>query len=130
MNTDIRGSLIGLSVAVALATSAHAAPTYTIHAPNGVRQVGVVLTTVLISVMLTFSPYIETAWTYSGREVHLYNLDISARVNTVELYAAFSSLLLLFHKGVKGRKMNRWFFYIFYPAHILLLWVVHTVIFK
>lgn len=101
-----------------------------VNAPFGVRQVGIVLTAVLISVMLTFSPYIETAWTYSGREVHLYNLDISARVNTVELYAAFSSLLLLFHKGVKGRKMNRWFFYIFYPAHILLLWAVHTVLFK
>ena len=101
-----------------------------VNAPVGVRQVGIVLTAVLISVMLTFSPYIETAWTYSGREVHLYNLDISARVNTVELYAAFSSLLLLFHKGVKGRKMNRWFFYIFYPAHILLLWAVHTVLFK
>ena len=85
-----------------------------VNAPFGVRQVGIVLTAVLISVMLTFSPYIETAWTYSGREVHLYNFDISARVNTVELYAAFSSLLLLFHKGVKGRKMNRWFFYIFY----------------
>ena len=101
-----------------------------INAPNGVRQAGIVLTTVLISVMFTFSPYIETAVTYSGRTVHMYDLDISARVNMTELYAVFAAPLLLCHKGVKGRNMNRWIFYICYPAHILVLWLIHTLIFR
>ncbi len=52
MNTYIRSSvksLIGFSVAAALATSAHAALTFTIPAPNGVGDV-VALTNALAQV--------------------------------------------------------------------------------
>ena len=98
------------------------------HAPNGVKQTGIVLTCVVLSFMLSFKPYIQEAVTVSGRTVHLLHADIAARFNTNEIWAVFSLPVLLGHKGVKGKKLNRWFFYAFYPAHLLLLWLISLLI--
>ena len=37
--------------------------------------------------------------------------------------------LMLLYNGEKGFHINRWFFYVFYPAHLLILALVHGVIF-
>ena len=41
-----------------------------------------------------------------------------------------SVLLLAFYNGERGKsgKFSKWFFYIFYPAHLYLLWVVECVV--
>ena len=41
----------------------------------------------------------------------------------MEMIAALSFLLIWFYNGARGRQ-NKYFFYLFYPAHLLLLWLV------
>lgn len=41
----------------------------------------------------------------------------------LEMIAALSFLLIWFYNGERGRQ-NKYFFYFFYPAHLLLLWLV------
>lgn len=41
----------------------------------------------------------------------------------MEMIAALSFLLIWFYNGARGRQ-NKYFFYFFYPAHLLLLWLV------
>ncbi|MBM7617346.1 hypothetical protein JOC36_000903 [Weissella uvarum] len=40
----------------------------------------------------------------------------------------FAIIPLSFYNGREGRK-DKWFFYIFYPAHILILYIISTVFF-
>ena len=44
----------------------------------------------------------------------------------MEMIAALSFLLIWFYNGARGRQ-NKYFFYFFYPAHLLLLWVICVV---
>ncbi len=41
----------------------------------------------------------------------------------LEMIAAFSFILIWFYNGTRG-KQNKYFFYFFYPVHLLLLWLV------
>ncbi len=41
----------------------------------------------------------------------------------MEMIAALSFLLIWFYNGARGRQ-NKYFFYFFYPAHLLLLWLI------
>lgn len=41
----------------------------------------------------------------------------------LEMIAAFSFLLIRFYNGTRG-KQNKYFFYFFYPVHLLLLWLI------
>ena len=45
-----------------------------------------------------------------------------AHLNMLELYALFALPLLYFYNGQKGAHSAKYFFYVFYPAHLLLLW--------
>lgn len=48
----------------------------------------------------------------------------------IELMAAIIDLpLLANYHGNRGRRLNRWFFYIFYPAHLLLLALFRITVF-
>jgi hypothetical protein len=44
-----------------------------------------------------------------------------------ELPALFSVLLIVFYNGRRGRQ-NKYFFYGFYPGHLLLFWLIATYI--
>ena len=50
--------------------------------------------------------------------------------NEAELFAVAAAPLILLFNGQKGIKLNRWFFYVFYPAHLLLLWLIHFAVFR
>lgn len=41
----------------------------------------------------------------------------------LEMIAALSFLLIWFYNGARGRQ-NKYFFYFFYPAHLLVLWLI------
>lgn len=41
----------------------------------------------------------------------------------LEMIAAFSFILIWFYNGTRG-KQNKYFFYFFYPVHLLLLWLI------
>ncbi len=46
--------------------------------------------------------------------------------NTIEAAALWDLALLSFYHGNRGRRYNRWFFYFFYPAHFIVLFLIRT----
>lgn len=47
-------------------------------------------------------------------------------------WIASAIVIMVFYNGKKSEKhtkMNKWFFYIYYPAHLFLLWVIHLFLF-
>lgn len=50
---------------------------------------------------------------------------------TIELYGALSAVPILLYNGERGRyRLPKWFFYGFYPAHLLLLYALQDTLFK
>jgi hypothetical protein len=47
----------------------------------------------------------------------------------IQVFMILAAPLILLYNGRQGRK-DKWFFYIFYPAHIAVLYIVATVLFK
>ncbi|MCR4673948.1 MAG: conjugal transfer protein TraX [Lachnospiraceae bacterium] len=45
-----------------------------------------------------------------------------------ELPAILVIPLLYFYHGKKGRNINKWFFYLFYPVHLTIIWAVRMLI--
>ena len=45
----------------------------------------------------------------------------------VQLYATLALPLIAFHSGEQGPKMKA-FFYLFYPAHLVILYIVHLIV--
>ena len=58
--------------------------------------------------------------------VYKYPFDIG--IVSSQVYAALCFIPLALYNGRRGRKMNRYFFYLFYPLHILILFAIKTLI--
>ena len=43
---------------------------------------------------------------------------------TIQFFAFCSVPVVMLYNGEKGRPLPRWFFYSFYPVHLLLLWLI------
>ena len=84
-------------------------------APKVVR----ILTVPVICLLLTVYPIVMDVGVLPERVVF----------NDAELFAVAAAPLILLYSGKKGVKINRWFFYAFYPAHLFLLWLTHFIIF-
>ena len=98
------------------------------------KQIGLVVTCFLISLILAFEPS-AVPLTYrlsSGNtfSLHRLHMDVSLTFNYAELFAAAAAPIILCFNGRKSNKINRWFFYVFYPAHLLLLWLIHFAVFR
>lgn len=48
--------------------------------------------------------------------------------NFVQLYAIAACVPLMLYNGKRGRYGWKYFFYAFYPAHLLILWAVHYIL--
>ncbi len=79
-----------------------------------------------MGVLLTFGFYI---WRYAfgGSLFQLFGMGLVFAylwANTIEIYALVAFLPIFLYNGEKGSKLNRYWFYGFYPAHLLALFLI------
>ena len=95
-----------------------------------IKAAGVIGVCLLLSIILSASFYTEPLYYVSGATGTRFNLLSAARYNQYEIWAVFAAPLLILYNGKKGKvKINKFVFYVFYPAHILLLWAVYFLFF-
>lgn len=66
---------------------------------------------------------------YLFRKKRLWQCIVGAVGFVWELTAPLSFVLLYFYNGEKGKKVNKYFFYLVYPVHLLILWLLAEVCF-
>ena len=99
-----------------------------LKAPTGVRIAGVIVACLALTVMFSFTPEMQTVNYVSGRIGHRFVLNVSALYNSYEFCAIFASPLILLYNGEKGVKLNKFFFYGFYPGHLAALWGISLLV--
>lgn len=60
-----------------------------------------------------------------AEDLLLYGFSAS---NFAQLVAIISIVLLFFYNGEKGRVNLKYFFYVFYPAHLYIMWLVLLIV--
>ncbi|MDO5026653.1 MAG: TraX family protein [Tissierellia bacterium] len=64
------------------------------------------------------------AITYIFRDQRLSQAIMIGILGFEQFTASLSGLIVYFYNGERGRQLNKYFFYIFYPAHLLLLYLL------
>ncbi len=92
---------------------------------------------VVVAVLFVVAYFLRIDYGYAGllmillfyalREQRLFKLVAVAAVNVfimggVQVYAAFAMIPIAFHNRTKGPGI-KWLFYVFYPAHLILLYL-------
>lgn len=47
---------------------------------------------------------------------------------SLQVYCILSIPFIMMYNGTRGKLRLKWIFYIFYPTHLILLWVVYTIV--
>ena len=55
-------------------------------------------------------------------------IDWAHLINTTELFALAALGPILLHNGQRGTKMNKWVFYVYYPGHLLALYLIKLLV--
>ncbi len=63
-------------------------------------------------------------WGFSIEGYH-YNV---LSINSIQMYAGFAAVPLVFYSGKKGGSSYKWLFYFIYPVHLGLIYFIDTVI--
>ena len=86
-----------------------------LHASSPVREIGIVFACFSVALMPGFIT------------VGSWSIPFFV-INELELFAVAAAPLMLLYNGNKGFYMNRWIFYAFYPAHLLVLGLLNMFI--
>ena len=59
----------------------------------------------------------------------VYELSLSGvpQLSSVQIYSLFTVPLLLLYSGKRGRFKMKWFFYVFYPLHLVAIYAFYYV---
>lgn len=79
--------------------------------------------------LLLFFGYFLSCIDYMIEDFYGYIASITENA-IMELHGVLAFPLIALYKGKKGVNMPKWFFYGFYPAHLLLLWIITEVFFR
>lgn len=79
--------------------------------------------------VLLFFALRHTSWGLRGSGFSLLTLlYYIGTLNWTQLYALAAVPLLLVYDGTRGKVRMKYFFYIFYPAHLLVLWGLRQIL--
>jgi len=84
-----------------------------LHAPGKARNIGIVFTLLILPLIISASPYTL------GYSAHI---DVSIYYNEYETLSILALPLILLYNGEKGKKINKYAFYGFYPGHLMVIW--------
>ena len=57
--------------------------------------------------------------------VATFNIVLNGVAGAPQEYASISSIPILLYNGKRGKYSLKYFFYIFYPLHLVILWLIH-----
>ncbi|MCR4716271.1 MAG: conjugal transfer protein TraX [Lachnospiraceae bacterium] len=104
-----------------------------------IRAIGIAGTTIVVLLMAKYSAcdydvagVLAIIAGYLFRNNYISQITAIVLVLTIdnhfEAFAFIDLAFVAFYKGNKGKEVNKWIFYIFYPAHLLLLALIRTLI--
>lgn len=84
----------------------------------------------LLTVIAVCLPLLYVSCYPEIREYNLWSSPLNEILifNYLEVPALASLIFIFAYNGKRGKKMNKYFFYAFYPAHIVLLYVIKLLI--
>ncbi len=99
-----------------------------IHYDYGVYGLLIILSSYLFikkpiwgSLALFITTFLESVIIPTGE----FNISHISFAN--QIFAIFAILPILFYKGAQGRKISKWYFYFFYPVHLILLALIYYI---
>ncbi len=77
-------------------------------------------------VLAIFVAYIAKRHGISDPMVYLLGSAVLLLVGWLELFAFAGVLPIFLYHGKKGRTIHKWFFYLYFPGHLLALWAIRV----